>query len=151
MQKFKAWHLQKNICRKAERKPRCTASIYRNGIGVGGKQRHSGFIALIVNENFHAAAHNRNSTTLNLPTEEQPDWIFEDLYIPNQTSNMDGPRENQSVTDEAGKALEPDAVNTSSTIALVNNNEMLDGVTPSVSMGKELSPAISRRLATIQH
>lgn len=140
--------MQKNIRHKAERKPRCAASIYRSGIDVGGKQRHSGFVAPIINESFRTAADNGNSTTLDVATEEQLDWMFEVPFIPNQTSSTNGPGENRSAIDKTGKALLPDAATTSSTIAIVDGNEMQDGVAPSVPISKGLSYPASNSSVT---
>lgn len=140
--------MQKNIRHKAERKPRCAASIYRSGIDVGGKQRHSGFVALTINESFRTAADNGNSITLDVASEEQLDWMSEDPFIPNQTSSMNGPGESRSAIDETGGALQPDADTTSSTTAIVDDNEMLDGVTPSEPISKGLSCPTGNSSAT---
>jgi hypothetical protein len=140
--------LQKNIRHKAERKPRCAASIYRSGIDVGGKQRHSGIVALTINESFRTAADNGNSVTVDMASEEQLDWMSEDPFTPNQTSGMNGPGESRSAIDETGRALQPDATTMSSTIAIVDNNEMLDGITPSVPVSKGLSYPAGNSSAT---
>lgn len=140
--------MQKNIRHKAERKPRCAASIYRSGIDVGGRQRHSGFVALTFNESFRTAADNGNSITVEVASEEQRYWMSEDPFIPNQTSSMNGPGESRSAIDETGRALQPDAATTSSTIAIVDDSEMLDGVAPSVPISKGLSYPAGNSSAT---
>jgi hypothetical protein len=63
-------------------------------------------------------------------------------------SSMNGPGESRSAIDETSRVLRPNAATTSSTVAIVDDNEMLDGVVPSVPTGKGLSYPAGNSSAT---
>ena len=88
-QKFRYWRLHKNARRKAERKPRGAASIYRNGTGsVGGQQSPNSVTRMVTRGVTLTSPNNESSNRQHADIGVQLEWNLEETFLPNQTSSM---------------------------------------------------------------
>jgi hypothetical protein len=132
-QKFKSWHLHKYARRKAERKPRRTASIYRTMTGVIREQRSLESVTKVVTRDAARTSSNNEKSDHQLADiQSQLDWMFEDPFLPNETPGMNGARKNSITADRPAEAMQPEGATASSAIIIEDDSEGSENITASL-------------------
>lgn len=150
-QKFKSWHLHKNERRKAERKPRCTASIYRNGNGpLGGHQSPGSVIRMVTTGATLTPPDNQSSDHQHAGIKVQLDPMFEDPFLPNQILGMNSAGMNDVMADGPREAVEPRLPIASSAINAQDDSGISENSMVSLSRDWGPSEAIGFPKAVIE-